>query len=119
MFSIIGSFYSNYKIYIIALAISGLLASAFAFGYRFSSNACKAEKLEDMQVAIIERQKYELLLQMQSKGFEDFKQNNEIQQRDLQKRLKNAIKTDDAYSRDIPIGGLQLLAEAVAAVNTR
>jgi hypothetical protein len=57
------------------------------------------------------------LLDMQSRQFEQFRVENETKNRNLIKRLKNEIKTDDAYSRPIPINGLRLLAESVENAN--
>jgi type II secretory pathway pseudopilin PulG len=117
MFNFISNFYANYKIYIIVIAISGLLTSAFFFGYRYAGAQCEAEKLEALEDAIKAQQETEKLLHEQSRQFEQFRVENETKNRNLIKRLENEIKTDDSYKRAIPSGGLRLLSEAVASAN--
>lgn len=117
MFNFISNLYTNYKIYILIVAISGLLISAFFFGYRYAKNACEAEKLEAISDAIKAQEEIQRIYFDQSKQFEEFRTQAMAKQQDLQKRLKYEFKKDDAYSHVLPSGGVQLLSEAIATAN--
>ena len=111
--------FEQYRVYIISAAALVLVGLIYTFGAHNANNACDAEKLEVQSKQLEEKQKIEELNYKKALANEEWRMQIQQKNDDLQRRLRNEIKTDDAYKRAIPVNGLQLLSEAIDNANAR